>query len=138
MQLRELEVYVNSDVDGEASPFAFRYRRFALYWSARFLAAFSIQIVSVAVGWQLYDQTRDPFLLGLVGLVQFAPSLMLVLVTGAAADRFNRRRIMAACIGVEAACAAGLLALVLAGSRAVWPVFAILLTFGIARAFFSP
>ncbi len=129
---------VNSDVAGEASPSAFRYRRFSLYWSARFLAAFSIQIVSVAVGWQLYDQTRDPFLLGLVGLVQFAPSLILVLVTGAAADRFNRRRIMAACIGVEAACAAALLALVLVGSKAVWPVFVVLLMFGIARAFFSP
>ncbi len=122
----------------EGPPSAFRYRRFVLYWSARFLAAFSIQIVSVAVGWQLYDQTRDPFLLGLVELVQFAPSLMLVLVTGAAADQFNRRHIMAACIGVEAACAAALLLLVLAGSKLVWPVFVILLAFGIARAFFSP
>jgi len=119
-------------------PSAFRHRGFRFYWSARFLAAFSIQIVSVAVGWQIYDQTRDPLLLGLAGLVQFAPSLALVLVTGAAADRLSRRRIMAACIAAEAACALVLLALTLGAAGAVWPMFAILSVFGVARAFFSP
>ena len=64
-------------------------------WAARFLATFSTQIVSVAVGWQIYDLTRDPLDLGLVGIIQFLPALLLVLVTGAVADRFGRRLIMA-------------------------------------------
>ena len=74
---------------------AFRHSAFARYWSARFLITFATQVVSVAVGWQIYDLTRDPFDLGLVGIIQFAPSLLLVLVTGSVADRFGRRLIMA-------------------------------------------
>ena len=74
---------------------AFRHGAFLRYWSARFLTTFAAQIVSVAVGWQIYDLTRDPFDLGLVGIVQFLPSLLLVLVTGVVADRFGRRLIMA-------------------------------------------
>ena len=74
---------------------AFRHGAFLRFWAARFLATFSTQIVSVAVGWQIYDLTRDPFDLGLVGIIQFLPSLLLVLVTGAVADRFGRRLIMA-------------------------------------------
>ena len=70
---------------------ALRHRGFALLWTSRLAATFATQITSVAVGWQVYDLTRDPFDLGLVGLVQFAPALLLVLVTGAVADRFNRR-----------------------------------------------
>ena len=62
---------------------AFRHRGFAYYWTARLIATFAVQFISVAVGWQVYDLTRDPFDLGLVGLVQFLPSLLLVLVTGA-------------------------------------------------------
>jgi hypothetical protein len=61
---------------------AFRHGSFLRYWLARFSTTFATQIVSVAVGWQIYDLTRDPFDLGLVGIIQFAPSLLLVLVTG--------------------------------------------------------
>ena len=75
-----------SDSDLPAAPdptsSAFRHRGFLYYWLARFLATFATQIVCVAVGWQVYDLTRDPFDLGIVGLVQFLPSLLLVLVTG--------------------------------------------------------
>ena len=128
----------NTPVGDDLPRSAFRYRGFVLYWSARFLTAFSTQITSVAVGWQIYDQTRDPFLLGLVGLVQFAPALALVLVTGSAADRFNRRRIMGLCIAAEAACVLSLLALAVGAPRAIGPMFAILAVFGVARAFFAP
>ncbi len=98
----------------------------------------ALQVLSVSVGWQLYDQTRDPFLLGLVGLVQFAPALGLVLVTGSAADRYNRRRIMGACMAAEAACAIGLLYLFHSGAPVIWHVFAVLVVLGIARAFMGP
>ena len=94
-----------------------------------------MQIVSVSVGWQVYDVTRDPFDLGLVGLVQFLPSLLLVLVTGSAADRFDRRSILVLCLALELACVAALLVVASSGPREVWPIFAVLIGFGVARAF---
>lgn len=117
---------------------AFQNRDFAFYWSARMVAIFSAQILSVAVGWQVYDLTRDPLDLGIVGLVQFLPSLALVLVTGAASDRFSRRAIMAICLSVEAVCALGILLLTLRGLTSVLPIFGLLVIFGTARAFFNP
>lgn len=117
---------------------AFRHPAFARYWGARFLTTFATQIVSVAVGWQVYDLTRDPFDLGLVGIIQFAPALALVLVTGAVADRFGRRLIMALSSLLEAACALCLLALTLSGAVSAGAIFVLLAFFGVARAFFSP
>jgi len=117
---------------------AFRHGAFTLYWFARLLASFATQIVSVGVGWQIYDLTRDPFDLGLVGIVQFAPSLLLFLVTGAVADRFGRRMIMGLSAGLEGICALALLVLTLGGLESASPVFAILAVFGTARAFMGP
>ncbi len=117
---------------------AFRHAAFQKYWGARFLSAFAVQIVSVAVGWQIYDQTRDAFNLGMVGLVQFLPALLLVLVTGAAADRFGRRLIMGLSLILEAAVTGLLLGLTIAGLFEPLTVFATLLLFGIARAFLGP
>ena len=117
---------------------AFSHSAFLRFWAARFLATFSTQIVSVGVGWQIYDLTRDPFDLGLVGVIQFAPALLLVLVTGAVADRFGRRLIMGLAALMEAACAAALLALTFHGLASPMPIFMVLAVFGIARAFFGP
>jgi MFS family permease len=117
---------------------AFRHGAFLRFWAARFLATFSTQIVSVAVGWQIYDLTRDPFDLGLVGIVQFLPSLLLVLVTGAVSDRFGRRLIMGIATLLETVCAAALLLLTWHGLGSALPIFALLAVFGIARAFFGP
>src|SRR5215510_13297036 len=112
---------------------AFRHSAFSRFWAARFLATFSTQIVSVAVGWQIYDLTRDPFYLGLVGIIQFAPSLLLVLVTGAAADRFGRRIIMGLATLLEALCSLMLLVLSLRGLAGPGGIFAVLAVFGLAR-----
>jgi MFS family permease len=117
---------------------AFRHSAFLRFWVARFLATFSTQIVSVAVGWQIYDLTRDPFDLGLVGVIQFAPALLLVLVTGVVADRFGRRLVMALSAFLEALCALALLVLSIRGLAGPIPIFAVLAAFGIARAFFGP
>jgi MFS family permease len=117
---------------------AFRHAPFMKYWLSRLAAGFAVQIQTVAVGWQVYDITRDPLDLGLIGLSQFMPALLLVLVTGAAADRYRRRSIMAVCVAAEALCAVALLAFTLSGIDIVWPVFAILVCFGIARAFYGP
>ena len=117
---------------------AFSHPAYVRFWAARFMVTFATQVVSVAVGWQIYDLTRDPFDLGLVGLIQFTPSLLLVLVTGAAADRYGRRLVMGLSIALEAACAAAILLLTLKGLTTPLPVFLILAVFGIARAFFGP
>lgn len=117
---------------------AFRHRAFLKYWTARLMLSFSTQIVSVAVGWQIYDLTRDPFDLGLVGIIQFAPALMLVLVTGAVADRFGRRLIMGICAIIETICALALLLLTIRGVTGVGTIFLVLAMFGVARAFMQP
>ncbi len=131
---------MSPDPSAETQPrfIAFSHSAFARYWAARFLTTFATQIVSVAVGWQIYDLTRDPFDLGLVGIIQFAPALLLVLVTGSVADRFGRRLIMALAATIEGLCAATLLYLTWRGLTGVGEVFAVLFMFGVARAFFGP
>ena len=64
------------------------------FLSARAAATLAYQMASVAIGWQMYDLTGSPFALGLVGLVQFVPSLVLALYVGHAADRYDRRTIV--------------------------------------------
>ncbi|MBB4191275.1 MFS family permease [Rhizobium aethiopicum] len=117
---------------------AFRHSSYTRFFFARFLLSFSQQIVSVAVGWQMYDQTGKAIYLGLIGLVQFLPSLLLILVTGSVADRHNRRAIAALCSLVSALCTLALLIMTATETFAPWPVFAVLLIFGIERAFMSP
>ncbi|MGO4137403.1 MFS transporter [Rhizobium brockwellii] len=117
---------------------AFRHSSYTRFFFARFLLSFSQQIVSVAVGWQMYDRTGSAIYLGLIGLVQFLPSLLLILVTGSVADRYNRRAIAALCSLVSALCTLALLVMTLMGSFTPLPVFAVLLIFGIERAFMSP
>ncbi len=117
---------------------AFRHPAFTRYWIQRFLNTLAVQIVSVAVGWQIYDLTRDPFDLGLIGLTQFLPALVLVLVTGAAADMFGRRMIMGLSQIVELVCTAVLFLLTMRGLSSATPVFVLLIGLGIARAFVGP
>ncbi|MDR9762640.1 MFS transporter [Rhizobium redzepovicii] len=117
---------------------AFRHSSYTRFFLARFLLSFSQQIVSVAVGWQMYDQTGKAIYLGLIGLVQFLPSLLLMLVTGSVADRYNRRAIAALCSLVSALCTLALLIMTVMGTFTPLPVFAVLLIFGIERAFMSP
>jgi MFS family permease len=68
----------------------------------------------------------------------YLPALLLILVTGLTADRFNRRMIMRLCLMVEFACAIGFLLFVNAQAHEVWPIFGILVALGIARAFWGP
>jgi MFS family permease len=117
---------------------AFRHRDFALYVGSRFLSAVAIQMQAVAVGWLVYDLTRDPLALGLVGLAAFLPAVCLALFTGHVADRFDRRRVLLACYAITMATALGLLLFAWSGSRQVWPIYALVLLFGTARAFANP
>jgi MFS family permease len=117
---------------------AFTHKPFVHYWWARFCATFAVQIISVAVAWQVYDLTRDPFDLGVIGLVQFLPLLLLVLVTGSVADRYGRRLVMTISIALEVLCALALLWFSWRGLVSPVPVFVALAILAVARAFFGP
>jgi MFS family permease len=122
----------------EPSRLAYTYRGFRFYWLTTLTTSFAVQIMSVAIAWQIYDITGDALLLGLVGLTLFLPALLLILVTGFVADRFNRRMVMAICFGLELLCALGFLAVVSTPEHQVWPIFVILAVLGTARAFAAP
>ena len=115
-----------------------RNRNFACYLSARILGTLAVQMQSVAIGWQVYQITGSLFDLGLIGLAQFAPFLVLILLAGHVADRYNRRTIIIICLALQLLCALLLLAFTNSGSQVVWPVFAVLVLFGSARAFMMP
>ncbi|RAN40898.1 MFS transporter [Hyphomonas sp. GM-8P] len=117
---------------------AFRHSAYSRYFFSRFCTSLGVQIVSVSVGWQIYDQTQNAALLGWIGLVQFLPALVLVVVTGVTADRFGRRNVMGLAVFVEMACALAILALALSGHFDPILVLGTLTIFGVARAFYSP
>jgi len=117
---------------------AFRHAAFQRYFWARFLSATAVQIVSTAVAWQLWIATKNEWLLGLIGLVQFLPALLLVLVTGLAADVLGRRRVMGAASLLHMSCALAILILSVTGQFTPFLVLTALTIFGIARAFYTP
>src|SRR5581483_10175607 len=88
---------------------AFQYPRFRYYMAARFLNVSSTEMQAVAVAWQVYGLTHRPLDLGLVGLAQFLPGILLFLVAGHTADRVPRKRILECCYGGFALCSALLL-----------------------------
>jgi MFS family permease len=108
------------------------------FLAARFLVGMAAQVQTVAVGWQVFSVSGDPLDLGLVALSQFLPFILLILPAGHVADQYDRRRVQLATYLVLAACSAALLGLALAGIDDVGPVFAVMVLFGIARAFNQP
>ncbi|MGD0153473.1 MAG: MFS transporter [Thermacetogeniaceae bacterium] len=113
-------------------------RSFVIYCLARVSTTVAAQMLAVAVGWQIYALTNSAFYLGLVGLVQFLPMVLLTLMVGHVADRYNRRLIISACQFIEGV---GVLVLA-AGSYAGWlnkeSILAIMFLLGAVRAFEGP
>jgi MFS family permease len=115
-----------------------RHRDFRVFLAGRFLSASAVQVQNVAVGWLVYDITRDPFALGLVGLAEFLPAIGLALVTGHAADRYDRRLIMVGCYVLTTLIALGLGICAWSRTTDVWIIYALMLAFGVTRAFANP
>ncbi|HEY1017232.1 MAG TPA: MFS transporter [Herpetosiphonaceae bacterium] len=116
---------------------ALRLRDFRFFVAGVFLAVLGEQMLSVAVGWELYRRTQSALALGMVGLVQVLPVVLLALVTGQVADRFDRKRISIATMGAVSLCAFGLMGL--SAARGPLPlIYGCLLGIGVARAFQSP
>lgn len=115
-----------------------RQRGFAIYLGARTLSRFASQIGAVAVGWQVYDMTSSAFALGMIGLVQFIPTALLVFVAGHAVDRFDRKRVVQLCQIAEGLTAVFLAAGTYGGWLTVPQIFIAMTVVGIATSFESP
>jgi len=117
---------------------AFQYPDFTLYQCARFCVVAALEMQSVAVAWQVYEITRKPLDLGLVGLSQFLPGALLFLAAGHVADRFPRRKVLMVCYAGFAFCSALLLLLAFRDHQSVAPVYVAVVTLGVVRSFNAP
>jgi MFS family permease len=125
----------NSSSIGRA---VFSYPGYVRYVSARLCVVMAIEMQSVAVGWRVYEITRSPLALGLTGLAQFLPGILLFLVSGHAADRWDRRGLALVCDVGFTICSLALLAAELRGLDSAYPIYVVLLLLGVARAFNGP
>ncbi len=116
----------------------FRYPSFVRYLGARLLTVLALQMQSVAVGWQIYEITHSPLALGLTGLAQFLPGILLFLISGHAADHIARRKLMVACFAGFTICSGSLLWIQRGGVHSAGPIYFILVALGITRAFSGP
>jgi MFS family permease len=132
---------------GVPDPYAaLRHPKFARYVLCLFAFTLGIQIQGTVVGWQMYDLTKDPLALGLIGLAEALPALSTALYAGHVADRHDRRRISLLALSVLVGCSAALW--VLAGPRPlgvavptpsrVHAIYAVIVVSGVARAFLQP
>ena len=121
---------------------AFKSRDFRLYQSARLMVILGAEAQSVAVAWQVYAITHSALALGYTGLALFLPGVFVMLAAGHAADRYDRRKIILLCYGLQACCTAVLLWLSMSATALqhgrVWPIYAVLVGIGLGRAFSGP
>ncbi|EPN6727613.1 MFS transporter [Pseudomonas sp. DCB_CB] len=123
----------------DSAPQLLRHHRpFLAFWLARVFTASGFQMLTVAIGWHLYQLTGNVLDLGLVGLVEFAPRVLFMLHTGHVADRYDRRKVAALCQSLQ-----GLIALALAVGSATDNVtreliFALAFLLGASRSFEMP
>lgn len=127
-----------SETSGLSGRVAFTYPDFTLYQIARLFTVIGSEMQSVAVGWQVYEITKRPLDLGLVGLAQFLPAVALFLLAGHTADRFNRRTVILLCYAGNALCSAMLLDIALGGAQSVHPIYLVLVMVGTVRSFSMP
>jgi MFS family permease len=113
-------------------------RSVAALLTSAFLASTATLASLTALGKLVYDLTSSELNLGLLGLAEFAPAALLVLVTGALADRFERRRVAALALAGEAVAMAVLALHIRSGPSGVGTIFALVVAFGVARAFAAP
>jgi MFS family permease len=115
-----------------------KHRSFLLFLLSRSSSRFASQVAAVAIGWQIYDLTGSAFDLGMVGLVQFLPTALLVFAAGHAADRYERKRVMQLCQLAQALTAIFLALGAYTGTLTVVQIFIATGVLGTATAFESP
>ncbi|HEU0248147.1 MAG TPA: MFS transporter [Gaiellaceae bacterium] len=117
---------------------AFRHRDFAVFWVALVTEAFALSMALVAIGWQVYSVRENPLDLGLIGLAEFLPLVLLALPAGQLADRIPRRTLLAVMVSLDIVVLAGLLGVTIAGAHQVWPFFALAFLLGVGSAIGAP
>jgi MFS family permease len=122
----------------DASTPLFRVRSFALLFVCRLSSNSANQMMAVAVGWQVYELTGSALHLGLIGLVQFMPPLLLMLAAGQVADRYNRRLILRFCYVLEFCASAGLIVVSALPQTNIPAIYILLLLNAGARTFEQP
>ena len=115
-------------------PPALQQRDFRFLWSAILSMRFAENMIVVAVGWQVYAIRKDPLDLGLIGLAEFVPLLLLALPAGNLADRVPRRLIAATSLGIMVGVAVALFLVTIYDPDVVWPYFVLAATTGVASA----
>jgi Transmembrane secretion effector len=115
-------------------PAALQGRNYFLLWCGMVAEGFGVQMVAVAIGWQVYAINRSALDLGLVGLFEFIPLLVLALPAGQLADRVSRRLVFAGSLALNTAVTAGLLVITLGGANELWPFLALSAGNGVAQA----
>ena len=120
------------------SPYAvLRHRDFSLYLIARFIAALGQQMLTVAVGWELYERTHLSLALGMVGLTQMVPMLLLILPAGHVADNYDRKRTILGMVFLATLSSAGLTLVSALHGHVLW-IYGCLFAAGVARTFLWP
>ena len=124
--------------DGPSASQVLRDPSVAVYLVAAGLSAVGVFLQAAALGKQVYDITDSEFALGMLGLVEFLPALLLLPLTGSAADRFDRRRIGVVGFSAEVATSAIFCWYAASDPTSALPIFFVAAIFGTARAFVSP
>jgi MFS family permease len=119
-------------------PAALQQRDYALLWIALVVMGFATQMAVVAIGWQVYSIDHDPFDLGLIGLAEFLPLLVLALPAGQIADHFPRRFVFAFSLVIETGVLLALVIVSLEGATQLWPFLALAVATGIAGSLGAP
>jgi MFS family permease len=119
-------------------PPALRERDFALLWTSSLGNGLALQMLVVAIGWQVYSIHRNPLDLGLVGLAEFLPLPILALPAGQLADRAQRRLVVAVGLAIQVGIAGMLVAITLSGAHELWPFLAVAVVAGAASAVTNP
>ncbi|HSU79939.1 MAG TPA: MFS transporter [Candidatus Angelobacter sp.] len=127
-----------NSIFNQLSDSALKQRSFVFFLISRMLSSTSFQMLSLAIGWQMYALTHDAFSLGFVGLAQFLPMVLLTLVVGQVADRYNRRTIVFICQIIEGLVAALLLVGNLTGEINREHIYIAAAVLGTCRAFEGP
>jgi len=122
----------------QPSPGLTQQRPFVLFWTGRVASSMAYQMLALVIGWQIYQLTNSAFDLGLVGLIQFVPAVVLTLLVGHAADRYDRRLIVRAAQTVYALTALMLTAALLLGALSRDLLFVAVFLIGCGRSFEAP
>jgi len=119
---------------------ALRYKDFRFFLIGKLLLTIALQMQALVASWMIYDQTKDPFALGLIGLTEAIPALSLALPGGFLADRYNRKRLMLIAVFLMLIASIGLAYYSFLDTISIgtWPAYVVIFFIGLARGFFNP